>query len=80
MRHASGTAREREGWSREAERQLGAGRLLGVDDDGLETLEGGDLDVGGVGVQLLLRVLVVVALAWRVALVREKSGEGLEES
>lgn len=67
MRHASGTAREREGWPRRAERQGGAGRLLGVDDDGLEALEGGNLDVGGVGVQLLLRVLVVVALAWRVA-------------
>ena len=57
MRHASGIAREREGWPRRA------ARLLGVDDDGLETLEGGDLDVGSVGVQLLLRVLVVVALA-----------------
>ena len=50
MRHASGTARDREGWPRRA------ARLLGVDDDGLETLEGGDLDVGSVGVQLLLRV------------------------
>ena len=59
MRHASGTAREREGWPRRA------ARLLGVDDDGLKTLEGGNLDVGSVGVQLLLRVLVVVTLAWR---------------